>query len=327
MESKPVILAADVGGTNARFARLSQAPRADSSAGAWAVEGFKKVAVADYPTFANALQAYLDETSAQVTHLAICAAGVVTDQVVKLTNADWTITAQTLIADYNLMDCMIVNDFAAMTRSVPELADADFDLIKTGTPRPLRPTLVCGPGTGFGAGYLVPTRNGYHVLATEGGHLAYAPLTDAEMEMTKIMRVKTGYVSAEQVSSGSGLNAVHEAICQMHGTQYAPLHPKIIAERAHEGDVVCAMVCEIRASATMSAAGSLVLTGGAQGGCVLAGGVSERMIDFFKTPSALARFTNRGPRKTYMNDVPVRLLHNPNAPLIGAAALLSDRGC
>jgi len=325
MESKPVILAADVGGTNARFARLSQAPGAGSSASAWRVEGFKKFAVADYPTFTSALQAYLDETSAMVTHLAICAAGVVTDQVVKLTNADWTITARSLITDYDLSDCMIVNDFAAMTRSAPELADEDFALIKAGTPRPLRPTLVCGPGTGFGAGYLVPTRNGYHVLATEGGHLAYAPLTNAEMEMTKILRAKIGYVSAEQVSSGSGLKAVHEAICQMHGQPFTPLHPKTIAERAHEGDAVCAMVCEIRACATMSAAGSLTLAGGAQGGCVLAGGVSERMASFFKTPSALARFTERGPRETYMKAVPVRLLHNPNAPLIGAAALLTDR--
>jgi len=49
------------------------------------------------------------------------------------------------------------------------------------------------------------------------------------------------------------------------------------------------------------------------------------MIDFFKTPQALARYLNRGPRTEYIRDIPIQLMTNPKAPLIGAAALFMDK--
>ena len=110
----------------------------------------------------------------------------------------------------------------------------------------------------------------------------------------------------------------------MHGKPYERLEPQQIALNALASDPVCIMVCEIRAAATLSAAGSLALVGGCRGGVTLAGGVSERMINFFKTDKAVARFTKRGPRTAYMQRIPIRVMHNPNAPLIGAAALLRD---
>ena len=66
------------------------------------------------------------------------------------------------------------------------------------------------------------------------------------------------------------------------------------------------------------------MTGGARGGVVLAGGISQRMIDFYMQPDAMNRFLERGARSEYIRDIPVRLLKSPFAPLIGSAALLSD---
>ena len=68
------------------------------------------------------------------------------------------------------------------------------------------------------------------------------------------------------------------------------------------------------------AVGDLALINGALGGVVLAGGVTERIVDFLKTPEAFARFADRGPMSGYLRNCPVRLLHDPVAPLIGAAA-------
>jgi len=102
------------------------------------------------------------------------------------------------------------------------------------------------------------------------------------------------------------------------------MHPDKIRELAVSGDPICLDVCQIRAAATMGAIGDLVLSGGARGGVVLACGVSERMVDFYTHPPAMARFLNRGVRSQYMEKIPIKLLASPMAPLIGAASLFMD---
>ncbi len=319
MTDRTSILAADVGGTNARFAYLTHRPTLG-----WDVDGFKKFRVRDFETFEDALRDFVGEVGEPATKLAICAAGVVIDNKVKLTNANWTIDGPALIKDLGLTDCRIVNDFAAMTRSIPELDADDFDVLLPGDGDPAAPILVAGPGTGFGVGYLLPLASGWHVMTTEGGHQAYAPVTDTEAALLKALRQDFDFVSLELVSSGSGLPAVHKAMCAVHGVAYEDLPPAEIAKRALSGNLLYKDIVDVRACATMGAMADLVLAGGALGGAVLAGGVSERMVDFFKQKDPMARFLNRGPRSDYMARVPLRLLHNPYAPLIGAAALLDD---
>lgn len=71
----------------------------------------------------------------------------------------------------------------------------------------------------------------------------------------------------------------------------------------------------------MSAVGDLVVINDARGGVVLASGVSEHLAGYFKSPDALARFQQRGPKSEYMAQIPVHLMRDPVAPLIGAGAL------
>jgi len=98
-----------------------------------------------------------------------------------------------------------------MTRSVPELNEKDFRIIREGETLPDEPILVAGPGTGFGVGFLLPVRGGWHVMATEGGHSAYAAQTPLEIEFLQILLKTHDFVSVELVSSGSGLSIVHNA--------------------------------------------------------------------------------------------------------------------
>ena len=74
----------------------------------------------------------------------------------------------------------------------------------------------------------------------------------------------------------------------------------------------------------MGAIGDFALASGARGGIVLAGGVSQHMIDFYMQDDAMNRFLERGARSKYIRDIPVRLLKSSFAPLIGSAALLTD---
>ena len=171
---------------------------------------------------------------------------------------------------------------------------------------------------------MVPTKRGLHVISTEGGHVAYNPQTDLEFALLKRLQVDRDYVSLELVSAGMGLSTIHKAICDIHGEDYSVLKPEIIRERGIKGDPICADVCKIRACATMGAIGDFALAGGARGGVVLAGGVSQHMIDFYMQDDAMNRFLERGARSNYIRDISVRLLKSSFAPLIGSAALLTD---
>lgn len=150
--------------------------------------------------------------------------------------------------------------------------------------------------------------------------MAYAPRTEVEHALARLLMRDHGYVSNELVASGSGLDEVHAAFCEIFGRPLVQLTPEEMRERADSGDELFRTLIEVRALAVLGAAGDLVLANGALGGVVLAGGVSERISDFLKTAAARQRFVTRGPMSHYLQDCPVWLMREPAAPLIGAAA-------
>jgi glucokinase len=309
------LLVGDVGGTNARFALAVQR-------GDWLrIERFEVLAGEAYPTFADALRHYLVQTGARAEAACIAVAGPVRDGRVHLTNRDWTVSEAGIRETFGISRALVINDFVAMARSVPELEPEAFELIFDGEPVATAPMIVAGPGTGFGVSTLVPEPGGrWRVIAGEGGHIAYAPRTDLERQLAGILTRDHGYVSNELVASGSGLDEVHAAFCEIYGVPITRLTPAEMRARADAGEAMYRSLIEVRALAVMGAVGDLVLANGALGGVVLAGGVSERIADFLKTPGARERFVSRGPMSDYLQRCPVRLLHDPVAPLVGAAA-------
>lgn len=313
------ILAGDIGGTNARFGLLTK-----DTAGKWQVYNFLKIKCSNYSSFESALRYYLDSVETTPTHAAFCVAGPVNDGHADLTNSDWQINSKQIVDAFGFERFGLYNDFTGMSRSVPELSRNEFTVIRSGQARKDEPILVAGPGTGFGVGYLVPTRNGWHTIPSEGGHMAYSPQSKIEFELTRLLLRDRDYVSLELVSSGNGLPVVHKAICEIFSQVYEHTEPDKIRERAKAGDAVSIEVCSIRAAATMGAIGDLALIGGTRGGIVMAGGVSLRMIDFFIEPLAFNRFLQKGSHSDFLLEIPIRLLKCPLSPLIGCAALLAD---
>ncbi len=310
----------DIGGTNVRFGMARQ-----DAQGVWTIEHFAKYPGADYGRLEDAILNYVQTYNVTPKHMSLAIAGPIVDGTVTLTNRAWSVSEAGLKQAFNLESALFFNDFAAMARSVPELSETDFKSVQSGQAYEREPVLVAGPGTGFGVAYLLPSESvgqkQWRVVSTEGGHIAYVPRTPEELVVRDILARDYGYVSLELVSSGSGLGKVHEAVCERHKVGYKSLSPDHIREKAGQGDTICLEVCKIRSHAVMGALGDLALAGGARGGIVLAGGVSERMIDFLMAPDALTVFLNRGARSDYMRHIPIRLMENSEAPLIGAAAL------
>lgn len=309
------VLVGDIGGTNVRFALASR------KGGQLRIEHFEKLAGDDFGSFDTVLQEYLDRTGVSVSAACFALAGPVKNQEVTLTNRGWHVSASDLKTSFGFQEVCLINDFHAMARSVPEFAFETFDCVLPGTPQPGAPVLVAGPGTGFGvATLLTEPMGGWRVISGEGGHMAYAPRTDVEHELARVLTRDHGYVSNELVASGSGLDEVYSAFCEMFGRERVALSPEEMRQRADAGDELFRTLIEVRALAVMGAAGDLVLANGALGGVVLAGGVSERISDFLKTAEARQRFVARGPMSQYLEDCPVWLMREATAPLIGAAA-------
>ncbi|MEL7129941.1 MAG: glucokinase [Pseudomonadota bacterium] len=314
------VLVGDIGGTSVRLGLAS------STKAGVVIDGFSKVPGDQFQSFAAAVDAYLKQQSIQPFAALFAVAGPVHQGAVKLTNRPWTISAQQLENEFQLEAAHLANDFAAMARSVPELAPDAFHPIKDGTPCDGAPILVIGPGTGLGMATLIgDCQTGWQVLSGEGGHSVYAPRTDLEWQMVDRLKADHGYVSNELVCSGAGLPAIHRALADVFGVSYEPLAPAAVLDAADAGDVLCLAICETRARAVLGLAGDIALSIGARGGVVLAGGVAQRLVGHLAAEPSLSRFTERGPMSSYMRSIPIRLLTSELAPLIGAASLYFDR--
>ncbi|NQY95757.1 MAG: glucokinase [Henriciella sp.] len=316
------VLVGDIGGTNVRFGRARL-----GFAGHPEVDDVAVMPGDGFANFHDALNVYLGQLGNKRPQQALFAfAGPVRDGVVRLTNRDWIVDSHELERQTGLERIRLVNDYAAMARSIPELGDESFRLLHDGrVPDERSPILVAGPGTGLGMATLLPEgERGWRVMTGEGGHAAFAPRSDREWELTKRLKATYGYVSKELVLSGSGLNAVHKALCDIDGIEWERTPPAEIMRRAEAGDALSRDICEIRAGATLDALGDAALINGTRGGVVITGGVAERLVDWLAQPKALSRFFDRGPMSHYMEPIPIRLLMEGEAALIGAAALHFD---
>ncbi len=317
------VVVGDVGGTNVRFA-IAKDPR--QHAGPVSIEHFWKSPNKNHETFSDALSIFLDTVNIHPKRAVFALAGPIKNNTVTLTNhSSWHVVGKDIQERFNIEHVELLNDFAAMARSVPELSPTlggeGFTTISKGVSLPNRPIIIAGPGTGFGLATLLPQPDKtWQVMRGEGGHQAYSPTTEFEAEVYKRLKSKIGYVSIEMMSAGVGFDGLLETVFEVFGIEAVKYSPAEAHELAKKGDKVCDAVCRIRANTVMTAYGDAVLACGAKGGVVAAGGVTTALIDYIGAPEALSRFFDRGPMSSYMTDVPIYLITSAEAPLLGAAA-------
>ncbi len=204
-----IVLLADIGGTNARFALL-----ADGKVGAMA-----HMAVSDYGNFPEALAVYLGGLSnAAAIHGAILAAsGVVQNGRCALTNNSWVIDAEELRRTCGFSTVRLINDFEAVAWALPNLPPSS--LLQLGGRQRVAgaPLAALGPGTGLGMAFSIPHATGQIVLSSEGGHCTVAGGSLREDAVIEHMRGRFGHVSSERVLSGAGLETLYDTLASLDG--------------------------------------------------------------------------------------------------------------
>ena len=314
-------LVADIGGTNARFGlAVYDKP-------GLVIEYRKSFRAEDFDSVRDAAIAYLEETRAKPDHACFAVAGPVAGAEITFTNSDWSLHIEETRKGLALKSLEVINDFEALAAGLRHLPGSSFMSILPGAGDFTKPVLVIGPGTGLGQALIIPAEDHREIIVpTEGGHVAFAPQTEAETGVMTFIARDHPRVSVERLLSGHGLANIYRALCALSDTQGPILEADEITAAALAGDApLAAQAVQVFLAILGSVTGDAVLATGAKGGVVLGGGILPKICKLIPDSEFRARFIGKGRMQPYLEDVPVRLLTLDSAALYGAAAILKNR--
>ena len=316
------ILVADIGGTNGRFGLVDTCAHGKG----YHAEQQLSLPSGDYPTLADMIRAYCEQTGINMPKFACLAiAGPIQDGRVKVTNLQWEFSIAHLRDELNMQALDVINDFSALAYAAPHLQDSDLVTLYDVEANPYGPLGVMGPGTGFGAALLAPISVGWKIIPTEGGHCSFAPTTELEIEILKQMRKRFDHVSIEHLLSGQGLVSLYQSLAAIHSQTAEELTPAEVSTRGQaRSDKLCEEALETFCNILGSVAGDKALSWGAMGGIYLGGGIVPKIAHFLPQTDFIKRYVNKGVMRNYVSDIPVHMVVNDKAALIGTAAWLVD---
>ncbi len=315
MAEQPLLIA-DIGGTNARFALATQqAPY------------FKQVQTlqsADFASIEKAIDTYL-ETHGIGALQGICfaVAAPIQNGSAKFTNNHWFIECDGLRQGYATDRVGLLNDFEAIAYSLPQLSDADLQIIgrQGNLDTSIDFTLgVLGPGSGLGVAGLCQRGTKLYPLATEGGHAGFAADNPLQQDLLKILHRHMGRVSNERLLSGPGLVHIHAALCELSGKQGPDLSATDIAVAgAEQRDLFCTQSLELFFEILGQVAGDVALMLGAYQGIFIGGGIAPGYSESLRLSRFRDGFENKGRYRALMETIPTWLITHKNPGLLGSS--------
>ena len=317
-EAGVAIVAADIGGTHARFAIARVANGGVVALGAECV-----LRTADYPGLPAAWAAFAATVHRPLPSCAAFAvAAPITPGLLRFTNSDWIIDPATLAAELGLRTVTLINDFGAVAHAVADLlADPAAHFRSLCGPDVAVPAIgnisIIGPGTGLGIAQLLRTATGNHVIATEGAHIGFAPVDAFDDALLARLRPRYGRVSVERLVSGPGLRNFCAAD--------PPDDDKTLWTAAIAGTDPDAAAALARFAMTLgSFAGDAALMHYPVA-TVIAGGLGLRLADYLPGSGFAERFVAKGRYRAVLAALPVKLLVHPQPGLHGAAAAFAQQ--
>ena len=316
------IIAADIGGTNARFARARLDDRNVPTLGK-----VRKYKVEDFSSLQACWAAFAKEEGDDLPKAAsIAFATAIGRDVIKLTNSSWTIRPDTLDEELGLKQLRLVNDFEAVAHAVARLPQDNLPLLfgkDNPFPRDGGVTVV-GPGTGLGVAMIAFDDGIPHIVATEGGHQDFAPVDSLDDKMLEYLRDKFLRVSTERMVSGPGLNNIYKALATIGHDRVILMEDPELWQAALDGtDEFARAAFERFCLCYGSVVGDLALAHGPHT-VVLAGGLTQRMREFLAQSGFHRRFIAKGRFESLMASVPIRLAVHDEIGLYGAAAAFRE---
>lgn len=254
---------------------------------------------------------------------AVCAAGPEIDGAITLTGGDFTVTTTWLRNVLRTPRVHLVNNFTACALGAPRLSADALEIVHDGTPARLAAIAVVGPDLGLGVACLAPLKSdGWLAVASEGGHIDFAPGEPREVALFDRIRALHGRVSAERLLSQQGLGEIHALLAAPEAGQVSPSDDNVVIEACRAGDPIAVEAVSIFSALLGAFVGDIALMYAARGGVYLNSPLMERIDGLLDREAFIRRFRDKGLMSGYLTSVPVYLTRG-RCNLLGLSSLFS----
>ena len=324
-----MILAGDVGGTKVHLALY------DFADGKLNHTRDKQFPAKEYAGLEEIVREFL--ATDKVSAACFGVPGPVRDGRLRLTNLPWTIDSRELSLHLGIDHVFLINDLEANGYGVAELSPSQIYTLSEGDASQVGNRGLIAAGTGLGEGILAWNGRIHVPYPSEGGHTDFGPRNDEQIELLRFLQRKyNGRVSYERVVSGMGLTNIYEFLRDGQGME----EPRWLAEKMSEAHDANSVITEMALSAkseicekaldTMvsiygAEAGNLALKVLSVGGLYVGGGIAPRIIEKLKDDAFLKAFQDKGRLSQLLINMPVRVILESRAALMGAAAYAEAR--
>lgn len=319
-----LIIAGDVGGTNTRLAVFTAGV---ASPLAEATFPSRK-----YPGLEPILREFLSGFDRPVHYAGLGVAGPVAAGRAVVTNLPWVVDEATLSGAFGFKQVLVMNDLEAIAAAVPGLGASDLHELNRGHGVKEGVMAVVAPGTGLGEAYITWDGGRHFVHPSEGGHADFAPVDALQAGLLTHLMKRFDHVSYERVCSGMGIADIYayfrdsgvaaEAGWLSPRLEAAADPAPLIVAAALDAERPCALcrsVLDAFVSILGAAAGNAALKFLATGGVFLGGGIPPRILPALESGPFMQAFTRKGRMSELMKKIPVHVILNPRAALVGAA--------
>lgn len=319
-----MILAGDIGGTSTRLASFT------IEAGRLRPMVEARYTSRDYRGLGAIVRQFVAQHALQIQRACFGIAGPVLDGRVRTPNLPWLIDSQALAQDLGVSSVALLNDLEANAYGAGQLGEQDFAVLNAGRLDAHGNQAIISAGTGLGEAGLYWDGNCHRPFATEGGHADFAPRDDVEIQLLRFLLERfEGHVSYERVLSGPGLYQIYQFFRDRAGAS----EPDWLTERLRNSDAA-AVIAEaaLRNASTLCShaldrfiscygaeAGNLALKTMATGGLYVGGGIAPKILPALEKPGFMQAFSAKGRMRCLLEQIPVRVILNDRAALLGAA--------
>ncbi len=324
-----MILAGDIGGTNARLAYFQP------QNGHLRLVSERVFPSREHSELGEIVTRFLNDSGGHPESACFGIAGPVRNGRVETSNLPWIVEQSRLAKQIHLPATLLINDLEASAWGIGALADGDLVPLNHVTGPSVGNQAVIAPGTGLGEAGLFWDGNRHHVFACEGGHTDFGPQDDLQIELVRFLKARFGHVSYERILSGPGLVNVYEFLrdygCEKEPAEFAAALKQadpaaVISRAALDGsEPLAEKALDLWISVYGAEAANLALKVMATGGLFLAGGISPKILPKLTGPLFMRAFVNKGRLRPLVESIPVQVITNDKAGLLGAARCAAMR--
>jgi glucokinase len=325
-----MILAGDIGGTNARLAFF------DVTNGNVRLVSASVFPSREYAGLDQIVSRFVDTSKLHPDAACFGVAGPVRNGRVEASNLPWVIESKRLADELNLKSAVLINDLEANAWGIAALDSKDVVLLNQVKGTPVGNQAVISAGTGLGEAGMYWDGVKYHIFASEGGHADFAPRNELEMDLFRYLSGRFGHVSYERIVSGPGLvNVFHFLRDTGRGAEPQWLTEEMshadpaaaISRAALDGKCpLCEQALDLFVSVYAAEAGNLALKLMATGGVYLGGGIAPKMLAKLSGPLFMHAFVGKGRMQPLLETIPVKVITNDKTALMGAARCAAANG-